>query len=165
MQWDAGEFQICAGDEDIHTANERRLSELIGSAAGKLHTGRSRNDQVATDTRLWLREEAKKILVHLRELIGACVERAEREVDFIMAGYTHLQVRFFLSFSFSFSVLFCSCFGAGEQRAQPIRWSHFLLMHAWMWKGDAERLEQVIERINKLPLGLHPHIANTLGTL
>lgn len=106
IQWDDGEFKICAGDEDIHTANERRLSELIGSAAGKLHTGRSRNDQVATDTRLWLREEAKKILAHLKELIGACVERAEREVDFVMAGYTHLQVPFFIEiFSFSSSPL------------------------------------------------------------
>jgi argininosuccinate lyase len=94
-----------------------------------LHTGRSRNDQVATDSRLWLRKEAQELLKVLNELIKTCVERAEKEIDFIMPGYTHLQ------------------------RAQPIRWSHFLLMYAWMWKSDAERLQQVVQRINQLPLG------------
>ncbi|KAI7891054.1 argininosuccinate lyase [Mucor mucedo] len=128
-EWESGKFVIVGGDEDIHTANERRLGELVGSVAGKLHTGRSRNDQVATDMRLWLRDEAKKILAHVKELIAVAVSRAEKEIDVIMPGYTHLQ------------------------RAQPIRWSHFLLSHAWLWQSDADRLEQLIDRFNVLPLG------------
>lgn len=138
-EWEAGKFVIVAGDEDIHTANERRLGELIGSVAGKLHTGRSRNDQVATDMRIWLRDEAHKILAHVKELIAVAVARAEKELDVIMPGYTHLQ------------------------RAQPIRWSHFLLSHAWLWQADADRLEQLIDRFNVLPLGsgaLAGHVFN-----
>ncbi|CAB4385790.1 argininosuccinate lyase [Rhizophagus irregularis] len=128
-EWREGTFIIKEGDEDIHTANERRLGELVGSVAGKLHTGRSRNDQVATDFRIWAREETKKLLVYLKQLIAAAVERAEKEIDVIMPGYTHLQ------------------------RAQPIRWSHWLLAYAWNWKEDAERLTQIIDRLNVLPLG------------
>ncbi|KAJ3416834.1 argininosuccinate lyase [Chytridiales sp. JEL 0842] len=128
-EWAKGTFDIKPSDEDIHTANERRLGEIVGAVAGKLHTGRSRNDQVATDMRLWLREEATSVLSYLRELIMVAVERAEKEIDIIMPGYTHLQ------------------------RAQPIRWSHWLLSYAWMWKADADRLVQLIERINSLPLG------------
>ena len=92
MEWENGTFDIKPSDEDIHTANERRLGELVGSVAGKLHTGRSRNDQVATDMRLWLREEATKLLSYLKELIAVAVSRAETEIDVIMPGYTHLQV-------------------------------------------------------------------------
>ncbi|CAO3608170.1 unnamed protein product [Cunninghamella blakesleeana] len=128
-EWENKTFELKPGDEDIHTANERRLGELVGSVAGKLHTGRSRNDQVATDMRIWLREEASKILAHLKELISIVVNRADREIDVLIPGYTHLQ------------------------RAQPIRWSHFLLSYAWLWQADAERLEQLIERLNVLPLG------------
>ncbi|KAJ8654237.1 argininosuccinate lyase [Lichtheimia ornata] len=128
-EWQANKFEIKAGDEDIHTANERRLGEIIGPLAGKLHTGRSRNDQVATDMRLWLRDEASALLAHLKELIAVTVARAEKEIDALLPGYTHLQ------------------------RAQPIRWSHFLLSYAWLWHADAERLEQLIERLNVLPLG------------
>ncbi|KAI8146308.1 argininosuccinate lyase [Fennellomyces sp. T-0311] len=128
-EWDAGKFEIKEGDEDIHTANERRLGEIVGSVAGKLHTGRSRNDQVATDMRLWLRDEATTILAHLKELISITVARAEKELDVLIPGYTHLQ------------------------RAQPIRWSHFLLSYAWLWQADAERLAQLIDRLNVLPLG------------
>lgn len=91
-EWQANAFEIKPGDEDIHTANERRLGEIVGSVAGKLHTGRSRNDQVATDMRLWLREEASKILAHLKELIAVTVARAEKEIDVLIPGYTHLQV-------------------------------------------------------------------------
>ena len=80
-------------DEDIHTANERRLSELIGALGGKLHTGRSRNDQVATDTRLWLLGEAKEVEEGLKALIRVMVERADKEKDILLPGYTHLQVR------------------------------------------------------------------------
>lgn len=81
-------------DEDIHTANERRLSELIGPLGGKLHTGRSRNDQVATDVRLWLLDEVKEIQAGLKALISVMVERANKEKDILLPGYTHLQVQF-----------------------------------------------------------------------
>jgi argininosuccinate lyase len=79
-------------DEDIHTANERRLSELIGPLGGKLHTGRSRNDQVATDVRLWLLDEAKIVEKGLKALILVIVNRADKEKEFLLPGYTHLQV-------------------------------------------------------------------------
>ncbi|KAG8906278.1 argininosuccinate lyase [Tulasnella sp. 403] len=90
-EWKAGRFEIKPDDEDIHTANERRLSELIGPLGGKLHTGRSRNDQVATDMRLWLLEEVKDIESSLRNLISVMVERADKEKEYLMPGYTHLQ--------------------------------------------------------------------------
>lgn len=128
-EWERGEFAIVAADEDIHTANERRLTELIGPVAGKLHTGRSRNDQVATDVRLWLRDEIASLRAHLRTLIAVTVERAQAEIDLLMPGYTHLQP------------------------AQPIRWSHWLLSHAAPWQRDAERLDELARRVNIMPLG------------
>lgn len=128
-EWRRSEFVIKSNDEDIHTANERRLTELIGTVAGKLHTGRSRNDQIATDIRLWLRAEIAQLQAHLRQLIRVTVERAEAEIDLLMPGYTHLQP------------------------AQPIRWSHWLLSHAWPWQRDAERLAELAERVNVMPLG------------
>ncbi len=128
-EWAHGEFAIVDGDEDIHTANERRLTELIGSVAGKLHTGRSRNDQVATDVRLWLRGEIEHLRRHQRELIAAAVERAAEEIDILMPGYTHLQP------------------------AQPVRWSHWLLSHVWAWQRDASRLDELAARVNVMPLG------------
>ena len=128
-EWAAGTFVIQASDEDIHTANERRLTDLIGSVAGKLHTGRSRNDQVATDLRLWLRTEIARLRGHLRQLINVAADRAEVELDYLMAGYTHLQP------------------------AQPIRWSHLLLSHAWAWQRDAQRLDDLSRRVNVMPLG------------
>ena len=102
-EWESGSFVTVEGDEDIHTANERRLTELIGPVAGKLHTGRSRNDQIATDVRLWLRDQIAVLDDHLRDLIGTAASRAEQEIDVLMPGYTHLQP------------------------AQPVRWSHWLL--------------------------------------
>jgi argininosuccinate lyase len=128
-EWAAGNFSIQPGDEDIHTANERRLSEVIGSVSGKLHTGRSRNDQIATDIRLWLRAEIEQMRNHLRQLISVTAERAAQEIDLLMPGYTHLQL------------------------AQPIRWGHWLLSHAWAWQRDAERLDQLAQRVNVMPLG------------
>ncbi len=128
-EWRAEQFEVKAGDEDIHTANERRLTELIGPVAGKLHTGRSRNDQVATDLRLWLREELTTSEQALRTLIEVATERAESEIDLLMPGYTHLQP------------------------AQPTRWSHWLLGHAWAWQRDAQRLHDLLPRVNLLPLG------------
>jgi len=79
-------------DEDIHTANERRLSELIGPLGGKLHTGRSRNDQVTTDMRLWLLDEVQDIRMATKGLIRVLVKRADNEKDHLLPGYTHLQV-------------------------------------------------------------------------
>ncbi|KAL2912110.1 argininosuccinate lyase [Polyrhizophydium stewartii] len=138
-EWRDGAFAILPSDEDIHTANERRLAELVGPVAGKLHTGRSRNDQVATDMRIWLRSEAQAILAHLLALIRVAVDRAEAEIDAIMPGYTHLQ------------------------KAQPIRWAHFVLSHAWSWHADAVRLAQLIPRINQLPLGSGALAGNPFG--
>jgi argininosuccinate lyase len=128
-EWAEGAFRIVAGDEDIHTANERRLTELIGPVAGKLHTGRSRNDQVATDVRLWLREAIAALRAHLHALLRVATDRAESEIDLLLPGYTHLQP------------------------AQPVRWSHWLLSHATAWARDAERLDELAERVNILPLG------------
>lgn len=130
-EWEDGTFQIMPGvDEDIHTANERRLGEIIGKAvAGKLHTGRSRNDQVATDMRLWLKEQLEKLEGYLVDMLKVIVSRAEKEIDAVMPGYTHLQ------------------------RAQPIRWSHWLLMYGSFFASDLQRLRELQVRVNKCPLG------------
>ena len=138
-EWERGAFAAKAGDEDIHTANERRLTELIGDVAGKLHTGRSRNDQVATDTRMWLRGELLRIRAHLRTLIEIAVDRAEREVDVVMPGFTHLQ------------------------SAQTVRWSHWLLSHAAAWQRDDQRLGDMIKRVNVMPLGSGALAGNPFG--
>uniref|UniRef100_A0A6T7IZX9 Argininosuccinate lyase n=1 Tax=Coccolithus braarudii TaxID=221442 RepID=A0A6T7IZX9_9EUKA len=128
-EWAAGTFEVKAGDEDIHTANERRLTELAGSVGGKVHTGRSRNDQVVTDLRLHLRGTCGALGELLVELVEVAAKRAAAEVDYLMPGYTHLQ------------------------SAQPIRWGHWMLAHAWAWKRDGERLKQAVERMNECPLG------------
>jgi len=129
QEWAHDTFTLQAEDEDIHTANERRLTELIGAVAGKLHTGRSRNDQVATDVRIWLRTEIAHLRDHLNQLIAVAVERAGEEIDLLMPGYTHLQP------------------------AQPVRWSHWLLSHVWAWQRDADRLDELAARVNIMPLG------------
>mgnify|MGYP003684549833 CR=1 FL=1 len=128
-EWAKGVFEVKEGDEDIHTANERRLTELIGPAGGKVHTGRSRNDQVVTDLRLYLRELCATMATELKALIDVAAKRAEHEVDMLMPGYTHLQ------------------------SAQPIRWSHWILCHAQSWRRDYDRLIQAAERMNECPLG------------
>ena len=115
-EWAQGTFTLVEGDEDIHTANERRLTELVGTVGGKLHTGRSRNDQIATDVRLWLREAITGLRGYLQQLISVAVDRAEAEIDLLMPGYTHMQP------------------------AQPVRWSHWVLSHTWAWQRDAQRL-------------------------
>ena len=126
---DRGKFVFSSTDEDIHMNIERRLSEKIGAAGRKLHTARSRNDQVALDMRLFLREEVALIIETLqmlqRELTGA----ARKNLDVIMPGYTHLQ------------------------RAQPVRFAHHLLAYYDMFERDGERLSSCLERINVLPLG------------
>ncbi|KAG8587565.1 hypothetical protein GDO81_005707 [Engystomops pustulosus] len=138
-EWSQGTFILTKADEDIHTANERRLKELIGEPAGKLHTGRSRNDQVVTDMRLWLRESCSVLYMHLTRLIRTMVDRAAIEVDILFPGYTHMQ------------------------RAQPIRWSHWILSHAVALCRDADRLGEIKQRINVLPLGSGAIAGNPLG--
>ncbi len=128
-EWESGEFEIKPGDEDIHTANERRLKELVGEVAGKLHTGRSRNDQVATDVRLFVREEIDEIEELLRELQKRALDVAEENLEVIMPGYTHLQ------------------------RAQPVRFSHWMMSYFWKWQRDRDRLRDLRRRVNVLPLG------------
>ncbi|XP_061104178.1 argininosuccinate lyase [Conger conger] len=128
-EWSGGTFEVKSTDEDIHTANERRLKELIGPAAGKLHTGRSRNDQVVTDMRLWLRDAISALKNDVIQLISTMVERAAVEIDVLFPGYTHMQ------------------------RAQPIRWSHWILSHTVALSRDAEQLDEIRSRVNVLPLG------------
>ncbi|MBN2084209.1 MAG: argininosuccinate lyase [Anaerolineales bacterium] len=125
----SGAFVFAPTDEDIHTAVERRLGELIGEPAGKLHTGRSRNDQVATDFRLWLLEAGDRIQEDVRGLQAVLVARAERDLGTVMPGYTHTQ------------------------RAQPVLLSHWWLSHFWALERDAGRLEEARSRAAVCPLG------------
>src|SRR5256712_406644 len=115
--------------EDVHTFVEARLVEMIGDLGSKLHTGRSRNDQVATDLRLWLRGEIDKLAVALRNPQAALLDLAEANRDAVMPGYTHLQ------------------------RAQPILFAHWCLAYFEMLARDRERLAEVRQRVNVLPLG------------
>jgi argininosuccinate lyase len=124
-----GVFPFSATDEDIHMNIERRLTEKIGAAGGKLHTARSRNDQVALDMRLFLRDEVQEITAGLRALERELARSARRHIDVIMPGYTHLQ------------------------RAQPVLFSHHLLAYYDMFERDRERFAGALERINVLPLG------------
>ena len=131
-EWADGSFVEIEGDEDIHTANERRLGDLVGTdIAGRLHTGRSRNDQVATDLRLWLRAEVHALRSLLRGLVEDARDVAGSDLaqGALMPGYTHLQ------------------------RAQPVRYSHWLMSHAWAWTRDAERLDALWARSDRCPLG------------
>ncbi|KAJ5219940.1 Argininosuccinate lyase [Penicillium chermesinum] len=129
-EWRTGSFEAKENDEDIHTANERRLGEIIGKEiGGKLHTGRSRNEQVATDMRLWLRDELRLLDARLSDLIKVSIARAESEIEYLMPGYTHLQ------------------------KAQPVRWSHWMLSHATAFASELQRLREVIRRVNRSPLG------------
>ena len=126
---DRGQFVFAAADEDIHMNIERRLSEKIGAAGRKLHTARSRNDQVALDMRLFLREEVGLIIESLRLFQRELTRAARKNLDVIMPGYTHLQ------------------------RAQPVRFAHHVLAYYEMFERDRERLTSCLERINVLPLG------------
>jgi argininosuccinate lyase len=126
---ETGVFEPDPTDEDIHTAIERHLTELIGPTGGKLHTGRSRNDQIATDTRLWLLETLDQIAPLLSAVQSALVSRAEQDMGLILPGYTHLQ------------------------RAQPVLLSHWWLSHFWPLDSDRQRLAQLRQRTSVLPLG------------
>jgi argininosuccinate lyase len=122
-------FEAKSDDEDIHTAVERRLFELIGEPAHKLHTGRSRNDQVATDTRLYVMDAIDRAQSAIRHLQSAICQQAEAHFDALMPGYTHLR------------------------RAQPILFSHYLLSFFWMLQRDRERFADAQKRASVLPLG------------
>jgi len=125
----AGRFAFAADDEDIHTAVERRLMELIGPLAGKLHTGRSRNDQVATDFRLWILDVLPSLDAAFLRLQTSLLRLAKAHLTTLMPGYTHLQ------------------------RAQPVTLAHWLLAHFWPLQRDRERLNDLRKRLAILPLG------------
>ncbi|MDX6651843.1 MAG: argininosuccinate lyase [Solirubrobacterales bacterium] len=123
------EFRIEPVDEDVHMAIERRLTEIAGPVGGKLHTGRSRNDQVATDVSMFVRAHSLTAIELIGELMGRLLELAERHRDWPMPGYTHLQ------------------------RAQPIYLGHHLLAHFWMLRRDSERFRAALAAAGELPLG------------
>ncbi|HEX6023042.1 MAG TPA: argininosuccinate lyase [Solirubrobacter sp.] len=126
---DGGEFEFLDSDEDIHMAIERRLTEIVGPVGGKLHTARSRNDQVATDMAMFTRAHALRAIEALQDLQTTIVQVAEAHLDWPMPGYTHLQ------------------------RAQPVYLSHHLLAYFWMFRRDARRFEAVLGSTTELPLG------------
>ena len=126
---ESGKFVFSRKLEDIHMNIEARLAELIGSAAGRLHTARSRNDQVALDFRLWVRNETDKTIQSIRHLIETLLQRAEQEVETIMPGFTHLQV------------------------AQPITLGHHFMAYVEMFGRDLSRMYDARERMNESPLG------------
>ncbi|MGJ7580945.1 argininosuccinate lyase [Variovorax sp. RHLX14] len=126
---ESGAFEWKLDLEDVHLNIEARLTQLVGDAGKRLHTGRSRNDQVATDVRLWLRGEIDLIGDLLVDLQKALVDIAEKNVEVILPGFTHLQV------------------------AQPVSFGHHMLAYVEMFARDAERLLDVRKRVNRLPLG------------
>ena len=126
---EAGSFVWSIDLEDVHLNIEKRLTELVGDAGKRLHTGRSRNDQVATDIRLWLRSEIDRIADLLVQLQRALVTVADTHADTILPGFTHLQV------------------------AQPVTFGHHLLAYVEMFARDAERMTDLRRRVNRLPLG------------
>jgi argininosuccinate lyase len=126
---ESGGFEWKLDLEDVHLNIEARLTQLVGIAGKRLHTGRSRNDQVATDVRLWLRGEIDLISGLLTDLQRALIEVAEKNVEVILPGFTHLQV------------------------AQPISFGHHMLAYVEMFSRDAERMSEVRRRTNRLPLG------------
>jgi len=126
---EAGQFEWLLDLEDVHLNIEKRLTELVGDAGKRLHTGRSRNDQVATDIRLYMRAAIDDISGLLRDLRAALVDLAEQHADTILPGFTHMQV------------------------AQPITFGHHILAYVEMFGRDAERMADARTRVNRLPLG------------
>ena len=118
-----------ASDEDVHTLVIRKLKERAGAVADKIHTGRSRNDQVSLDLRLWLRDEIDECLALLWELLASLVRRAQHDPHAIVPGYTHTR------------------------RAQPVLWTHYLLAYFEMFARDRQRLIETRRRVNVMPLG------------
>ncbi|MGH1424389.1 MAG: argininosuccinate lyase [Pseudooceanicola sp.] len=126
---EGGTFQFSAALEDIHMNVEARLKEIIGEPAGRLHTGRSRNDQVATDFRLWVRDQADAAIAGLRALMAALITQAEAGADWVMPGFTHLQT------------------------AQPVTWGHHMMAYVEMFSRDLSRFTDARARMNESPLG------------
>jgi argininosuccinate lyase len=137
QEFEAGKFEPKDGDEDIHTAVERRLHEIIGAVAGKLHTGRSRNDQVALDMRLYVLKQIEKFTEQITALQKQIISKAEENLDVLMPGYTHLQP------------------------AQPILFSHWLMSFFWMFERDKDRLNEMRKRTAVSPLGSGALAGNT----
>ncbi len=128
-EMERGTFAFVGSDEDVHTAVERRVTELAGPAGAKLHTGRSRNDQSATDVRLWCKREVREVGRRLLALQEVLLRRAEEAGDAYLPGYTHLQ------------------------RAQPVLLAHHLLAHGWALARDVDRLLAALGRLDVSPLG------------
>jgi argininosuccinate lyase len=126
---EGGKFTFSTALEDIHLNVESRLTEIIGDAGKRLHTGRSRNDQVAVDFRLWVRDQCDAAIVGLTELMRAFLAQAEAGVDWVMPGFTHLQT------------------------AQPVTWGHHMLAYVEMFARDRSRFEDARRRMNECPLG------------
>ena len=126
---ETGKFAFSAALEDIHMNVEARLKEIIGEPAGRLHTGRSRNDQVATDFRLWVRDQCDQAIAGLQALQGALLDQAEAGADWVMPGFTHLQT------------------------AQPVTWGHHMMAYVEMFGRDAARFADARARMNESPLG------------
>ena len=129
MEIEAGNFSFKAELEDIHMNVESRLLEVIGEASGRLHTGRSRNDQVATDFRLWVRDQIDALILYIEELMSAFLEQAKIGVEWIMPGFTHLQT------------------------AQPVTWGHHMMAYVEMLARDKSRFKDARKRMNESPLG------------
>ena len=128
-EFDAGTFVYAPGDEDIHTAVERRLTELIGAVAGKLHTGRSRNDQVAMDLYLWLYRQNQLIMTQIDDLAIALLMQADQHVETLMPGYTHMRA------------------------AQPITCGHWLYSYMELLQHDKRRFQRNTSTLSQIPLG------------
>ncbi|MDB2551816.1 argininosuccinate lyase [Paracoccus sp. (in: a-proteobacteria)] len=126
---EAGDFPFSAALEDIHMNVEARLKDIIGEPAGRLHTGRSRNDQVATDFRLWVRDQCDAAIAGLQALIRAALSQAESGADWVMPGFTHLQT------------------------AQPVTWGHHMMAYVEMFGRDLSRFRDARRRMNESPLG------------
>ncbi|MDA7427238.1 argininosuccinate lyase [Primorskyibacter aestuariivivens] len=126
---EGGKFQFSTALEDIHMNVEARLKEVIGEPAGRLHTGRSRNDQVATDFKLWVRDQLDAVDAGLSALMRALVDQAEAGADWVMPGFTHLQV------------------------AQPVTWGHHMMAYVEMFARDRSRIRDARTRMNECPLG------------
>jgi argininosuccinate lyase len=132
------DFEFYPTDEDVHSAVERRLGELVGEVAGKLHTGRSRNDQVALDLRLYLKRSGRTRVAQLHQLVGVLVDLAEEHAETIIPSYTHLQ------------------------QAQATTLGHHLLAYAWMALRDVDRLTDAVRRAAHSPLGAGASSGSTL---
>ncbi len=126
---DSGDFPFRVDLEDIHMNVEQRLKEVIGEPAGRLHTGRSRNDQVATDFRLWVRDQTDGAIAGIEALMKAFLQQARAGADWVMPGFTHLQT------------------------AQPVTWGHHMMAYVEMLARDKSRFEDARRRMNESPLG------------